>query len=198
MCGKYLVSAPLKKMLEEFGVDPEEEDPNLSFSTDIFPTIKAPIIRLKNGKKKLELIPWGHSVPWTKNLLINARIESLNHSKFWEDPLVSERCLIPATSFFESQSVPGSKKLEKLEIFPKEPKIWGFAGLIQKTDPQKETFVLVTCDANPRMMQIHNRQPGLILRENYNQWLERNENNPYDLINQIQGDEMEFSTGFLF
>src|SRR5215469_706077 len=126
MCGRYEVIDG-KRVYSRFRV----AQPMLPIleNSDIRPTQQ--IVALQTDHI-LSLMQWGLVPSWAKDprigsKIINARAESIDSKPSFKRPLRSQRCIIPASAFFEWQGSPGRKV--KYRIGRKDGDLFGFAGL---------------------------------------------------------------------
>lgn len=131
--------------------------------------------------KELSYFYWGLLPPWAKDPklafhMINARGESLQEKPAFEDAFREKRCLIPADGFFEwkkqgKQKIPYHIRLRSQEMF-------AFAGLWEEWKDEegrvKNTFSIVTTQANQIMKPLHHRMPVILPKELEQEWLENN------------------------
>ena len=106
---------------------------------------------------------WGLPVNWSKKPLINARYESLEKRSTFR-PLLRNRCLIPATAYFEWRQ-DGHKRL-KNRIEPVGTRVMTFAGL-----HSEKNFVIITCPPAHVISHIHQRMPLLIDPSEQASWI---------------------------
>ena len=114
----------------------------------------APAVTLT--KEGIQEQTWGF--PLDKKLVFNARSESLHSKQMFYSLLENNRCIIPATTFFE-----WSEK-RKFNISTHEPYFF-MAGLWRPEiteDGLTKRFVILTTQANHEMENIHNRMPVII------------------------------------
>lgn len=158
-------------------------------SLKFFPKSLIPTVS-KNSPNQLVMRYWS-LVPrwWTKDLTeikfstFNARSEDISQKASYKLPWSkSQRCLIPATWFYEFQNRPGANKKKSAKIphrveFNDQP-IFTMAGLYETwTDPQGldlETVTIITAPAGDSLKPIHPRQPVIINPEDRGQWLDQN------------------------
>lgn len=177
MCGRYLFfgvenTEEIRNILSELSKKYTSEEISNIKTGEIFPTDNVPILVNKNNKRSFELFRWGFKNFKSKNVIINARCETLKERKMFKPLINTRRCLIPATGFFEWDHKNGSK--DKFLIWPSKKRFFYMAGLynIFRIDNIYLTsFVIITTDANKEMARIHNRMP-VILKENFeDEWL---------------------------
>lgn len=193
MCNRYGYNHPLMRLVEEFSiVGPIRWDglqPNAPLD-QIRPTDRAPVVRQAGGGElALDMLRWG-LVPntwrgplkaWTAQLrgnpLTNARAETVATTSTFRDAYAARRCLVPATNYFEWTTDPDRPKGRKLmwrftvpsqEVFAF-PGIWDHA---ETTDGPVESFALLTSAPGPDQAQYHNRQPVILERAQWADWLE--------------------------
>ncbi len=91
----------------------------------------------------------------------------------YRGPLQSQRCLVPASGFYEWQRTVDGKVPHWIYL-PDEP-LFAFAGLWDSwTSPSGDevrSYTIVTCEANEFMAPIHNRMPVILTREAEEDWL---------------------------
>jgi len=155
----------------------------------IRPTDRAPIIRAVGGETTLDMVRWG-IVPntwrgpikaWTAQLrgnpLTNARAETVSTTSTFRDAYAARRCLVPATNYFEWTTDPERPKGKKLmwrftvpgqEVFAF-PGIWDHA---EAADGPLNSFTLLTCPPGPDQAPFHNRQPVILERGQWDDWLD--------------------------
>ncbi len=124
----------------------------------------------------LEKMHWGLIPFWAKDdsirqYTLNARAESLYEKPSFKKSIVSRRCLIPATGFFEWKHTRGRKQPYYIHL--KKQEVFTFAGIWDEwrsnsTGEILRSFSIITTDANPLLAQIHNtkkRMPAVLTRE---------------------------------
>jgi putative SOS response-associated peptidase YedK len=192
MCNRYGYQHPYNRLVAEFSqIGPVRWDglePNAP-RDPIRPTDRAPIVRpldADNPRAGLELVElrWG-LVPWFhrgsarewKALTTNARSESVGGTATYKGAFARRRCLVPATHFFEWTTNPADPKGRKLMWRFSAPRqeIFAFPGLWDRaTTPQGplESFTLLTTAPGADCAPYHSRQPVVLEREGWAQWLD--------------------------
>ncbi|MBM3514764.1 MAG: SOS response-associated peptidase [Alphaproteobacteria bacterium] len=165
MCARYELTTPPERMIERFGlILPEGHElrkPRAFERGEVRPTNLAPVVTAHGA---IALLPWGLSVPWQLQPLINARGETLE-SKPTFKPLLQYRCLVPASAYFEWRKE-GKLKI-KTRIHPANDNLFAMAGLIGDG-----RFTIVTCAPAPSIAHIHDRMPVIISRRHETAWLD--------------------------
>jgi putative SOS response-associated peptidase YedK len=182
MCGRIaLYDDPdhLARMLDA-GVDPEVLDSyrphwNLGPTTDIFGAFDP----RGGGERQLMLFRWGLVPSWATNpadirSTFNARAETVATKPMFRSAFRGSRILVPVDAFYEWQTV--SPKMKQPYAFRRsdgEPIV--FAGLRERWRDAEghvlNTATIITTQAGPDM-PIHNRQPVVLERANWNMWLD--------------------------
>ena len=176
MCGRYGAST-VEQIANRFKI--EIRTTEYRSGLEVFPSQSVPVIMQETGLV-LDSMKWGMFPSWSKSLLINARRENLLTSKFWKPSIQNRRCLVPASAFFEWQTLNGKKTKWKIAL--KGSDLFCFAGIYDtvrdKNNNEIVSFAILTEPANPLMKHIHNfgdnkhRQPVIVMDEQYNEWLD--------------------------
>lgn len=165
MCSRYELSYTSRQIMEALSLLSPPPLPNMP---EIRPTDAALIV---SGDTAL-MQPWGLSVDWTKQPMINARAETLTEKPTFR-PLLEKRCLVPATAYFEWRTDETGKK-RKNRIFAPESPVFAMAGL---TDGER--FTVVTCTPSDDVAHIHSRMPVILRAETTEVW---NSNTPFSEV----------------
>lgn len=185
MCNRYGIRAPLHSMVEELSqlkiplVFPTGR-PNLQPREDIRPTNTAPILRPVDGgvelvERRWDLVPWFHKGPVKakKYLCTNARSETVATTAAFREAFKRRRCLVPASHYFEWTGEKGSKVKWKFTVADQPwfcfPGLWDRATT---EDGEVESFTLLTCAPGADCSPYHNRQPIILRREHWGEWLD--------------------------
>ncbi len=181
MCGRYAQTSTLDQLSGRFharcALDSLRKRYNLA------PSQPAPVV-VANGDRVLAEYRWGLIPTWAKDpkvgyKMINARAESVAEKPAYRRPFQRQRCLVPATGFFEWQVDPTKPpKAAKTPMFirlaSEEP--FAFAGLwdVWKDAEGKEirSFTIITTEPNELVRRIHNRMPAILNRRDEDAWLE--------------------------
>lgn len=144
---------------------------------------KTPIISNEN-LSLIEHYNWGLIPQWSKSdaikaMTLNAKIETINQKVFFKN-IINQRCLIIANGFYEWQWLDSKGKNKiKYKIGLLNEELFAFAGLFSHwIDPTtgaiRNTYTIVTTEANPLMAEIHNikkRMPIILHPEDEIKWL---------------------------
>ena len=188
MCYNVQNKATVKALIERFNAHfelPKLYQPQEEISA--FANIPLPIITNKE-KAKFQFANWGIIPDWSKDEKIalktkNAREETIHEKPSFKD-YTQQRCIIPATGFYEWKWHDSKgKQKEKFLIQAKEDAIFGLAGLFNHwKNPNKGdenlTFTILTTQATGIMKEIHNtkeRMPLVIAKNDERKWLENDD-----------------------
>jgi putative SOS response-associated peptidase YedK len=148
----------------------------MCFSSTYYPKSDAPVIGPGN---KVSLLKWGFPMIDSSQVIFNARAESLEVKALYKKA-IKNRCLIPATSFFE-----WDKSKTKYEISVENTKLFYFAGLWKEymiNGTKLFFYTIITTEPNAQLVQIHNRMPAIIEPEHHRCWLEDEAENALELL----------------
>lgn len=180
MCGRFTLNIQMSLWEERFGVDPA--DLEIKPRYNIAPTQQIPVVRNDGGRNVLTMMRWGLVPPYEKEFktrysTINARDDRILESRIYKGPFMSQRCLIPATGFYEWK-VLADKSKQPMHIRLKSEEPFAFAGIWERwhepNNPdleEKLSYSIITTEPNSLMAEIHNRMPVILPPELYAEWL---------------------------
>jgi putative SOS response-associated peptidase YedK len=163
MCSQFQINSTTEKVALKFNVLASHNKHSLTIGKPLVrPTDTTPVITETNTITSLK---WGLQTGWGSKLIINARAETLLKKAFF-NPLVNNRCIIPATSYYEWRKA-GKSKI-KTEIKLDKKNIFGFAGL-----HNNKNFTIITCAPHDSIKHIHNRMPVILTDLSTQEWLSK-------------------------
>jgi putative SOS response-associated peptidase YedK len=192
MCNRYGYKNPLSALQREFSelgnIRWDGLEPNAPLD-QIRPTDRAPIIRPAGADLELVMLRWGLvSTAWRGTLkdwmaqlrgnpLTNARSESVSATSGFREACATRRALVPATHYFEWTIDPERPKGRKLMwrfTVPAQgtfafPGLWNHA---ETADGPINSFTLLTSAPGPDQAPYHNRQPVILERGLWADWLD--------------------------
>jgi putative SOS response-associated peptidase YedK len=206
MCGRYYRVGDKQAIAESFQVR-ESGDFVVAPDFNIAPTTFQPVIRQEreSNARELELMRWGLVPYFAKSLsdfkvsTINARAETLATSATWRVPFQRRRCLVPADGFYEwkmRDSAPKSAK-QPYAISLTSGSPMALAGLWdawkEPSGQWLQSFAIVTTEANEIMAPIHDRMPVILLPQDWEEWLSRDDSRPppAHLLRPYDADAMQ-------
>ncbi len=175
MCGRYYL-ADVQTMKERFGVRDVAEW--LTSRYNMAPSQEVPAIIEDHGRK-LVRFRWGLKPYWAGDKamgsgMINARAETVDNKPSFRHSFRKQRCLIPASGFYEWRKE-GQKKVPfRIGLSSWEP--FAFAGLWATWKSPHgevtESCAIITTAANTLVAKIHQRMPVILPREWESTWLD--------------------------
>lgn len=200
MCGRFVINANKDELVEVFKID-HSQLPAFKPNFNIPPSAHIPFIYQPGNARILSSAFWGLIPSWAKDTsfashTFNARSETLSEKPSFKNAYKSQRCLIPATGYYEWEKVMEDNKVVDKQpywIGRKDQKPLAFAGLYEHwTDPKSGALLtsctIITRDAFPTVEHIHTRMPVILPPEYYQLWLkEANDEFP-----MIEEEELDF------
>jgi len=176
MCGRYQIEIDdevLREMCESIAraqqTRPEYEQLTIKYEGEVFPS---DIVPVQTGIDCYEPMKWGFT-GFDGKLLINARSETALQKPTFRQAMLGQRCLIPASWYYEWQHV-GSRKV-KHRLYPSDSSPLFFAACYQQErGAAVPRFVILTQDAvsgAPNIAHIHSRMPVILAPEYHRVWL---------------------------
>jgi len=172
---------------------------------NVAPTKQAPVVltRAVRGdadaapERQLRLLTWGLVPSWSVDVkvglrLTNARSETLLGKSSFARAAAVRRCLVPADGWYEWQASPtaldgkGKPRKQPFFIHRSDGAQLAMAGLYEfwrdkalaEDDPDAwlTTYAVVTTAAEPGLDRIHDRQPLVLERADWDDWLDPAQN----------------------
>ena len=184
MCGRYTLHITPEVLAKVFDL---QEIPDIEPRYNIAPSQQVSAIRHVDEHNKLDFLKWGLQLPSGENdatyTSINVRSETDYEKPQFIHALKHNRCIIPATGFYEW--VPEGNHKQPYYIRLLNSGIMDFAGLWERGNAEVgtelETRCILTTSANELINRIHERMPVILSTEDYSLWLNKNMHDPYEL-----------------
>ena len=201
MCGRFVMIESEEKVMQTFEI--QQSEMMLEPRYNICPSQDIPVIVQQDGLRSLEMRQWGFIPFWAKEPtpMINARAETVSEKPSFRQAFRKQRCLIPATGFYEWAIEEGQKQPYfislKQENSEERNSMIAFAGLwdswISAEGDLRRTCAILTVSANSLMQKIHHRMPVILTPENGLKWIDhsRTETSPEKLLIPITAEKME-------
>ena len=190
MCFYFSNSKRALELANRYGrktdmLETSEETPQYKINAFTHPT--CPVV---TEKESIESAKWGLIPTWTKTaaeagkirkICLYARTETVFNLPSFRNPILTRRCLVPATGYFEFHH--HDKSAIPYYIFLKDEEIFSFGGLYEtwrnpESGETAQTFTILTVPANKLCAEIHNggknpfRMPLIISRKKEDEWLD--------------------------
>ncbi len=141
-----------------------------------------PVIFMTAAGVQIREMYWSFLPSWAKEKRLkfstfNARDDRLLESTVYKSAVPHQRCIIPATYFFEPDKIHYPKPPHPWYLFRlKDQEIFGLAGLYNiwtdpKTNEKLYTYTIITTKPNAVVGKYHDREPALLGKNEENQWL---------------------------
>jgi putative SOS response-associated peptidase YedK len=180
MCGRFTLFSDGAELARLFTCG---ADLPLSPRYNIAPGQPVPVVRHaeSNGSpdRQLVLVRWGLIPSWSSDAsmaykCINARAETAADKPAFRSAFRHRRCLVPANGFFEWQKQGKAKQPFLFRL--RDQQLFAFAGLWEGwSGPHgdgRETFTILTTEANELVRPFHERMPVILPAEHYGDWLD--------------------------
>jgi putative SOS response-associated peptidase YedK len=184
VCGRYSLAIDDFSELRlgvTLSLFPESWTRRYNIAPSPAPGHEVPIIRRlgeRRGEGQAEvqrarwwLIPHWWTGPLAKlPTSFNARSEDIQQKPLWREPFAQRRCLVPATGWREFVAASGPKRAYHFQR--NEP--FAFAGLWDRVVVDGaviDSFAIVTAEASPLVLPIHDRMPLVLPKELHERWL---------------------------
>lgn len=154
----------LEKLEKDFVGNFILEDNNELKKENIAPTNLVISIINENDTFKIKNFFWGIQFDKVKKspLIFNSRIETIKEKKYWTQVFYKNRCLLPATAFYEWKEIENRKVPHR--IFLPGEDFFFIPSIFLKMEDYYFASMLTT-EPNTFMKDIHNRMP-VILNKN--------------------------------
>ena len=172
MCNLYSMTRSQEAMRQLFAVD-DDLTGNLPPLPAIFPDALAPVVRVADGRRRLEPMRWGMPGPpqYGGVPVTNIRNTASPHWRAWLGP--EHRCLVPLTSFCEWADTKPKKTPVWFALDASRP-LFAFAGIWTrwrgvrgtKASPiegEHQLYGFLTCPANGVVGPVHQKAMPVLL-----------------------------------
>ena len=180
MCGRIEYVVTSKKVLEgRYGarlVEGVTFQGLVNARYNIAPSSHTPIITSENSEE-FQLGHWGYLPTWANKqskatAVINARSETVFEKPYFKSSIITRRCIIPVTGFFEWHRS-GSKKTPFR--FHMDGELFSLAGIYttskDENGDEMPHYAILTTHANALMQRVHERIPVILEQEAEDDWV---------------------------
>lgn len=186
MCNLYRMTKGVDEIARLFAVEPER---GANYGEEVYPGY--PGLVVADGMARAMI--WGFPLVQTgkKGQLLkpkpvtNAREDKLQ-TPFWRASFQRRRCLVPTTAFAEAEGEKGRMTRTWYSCPGDEP--FALAGLWRPTDEWGDAYALVMMDSNAQMIDVHDRMPVILHREDWSRWLHGDPNEVLALCRPWDGE----------
>jgi putative SOS response-associated peptidase YedK len=180
MCGRFTQRYTWRELVELYRLTQPAR--NLEPRYNIAPTTTIDVLRVRDSAREIVPMRWGLVPNWWKKSLkevpatFNARSDTVAEKPMFRAAFERSRCIIPASGYFEWQTVKGRK--QPYYFSAADGRVLSIAGLwdrwkdIQTGEPLISCTMIVT-DANKFAGRVHSRMPVFLAEDNVQAWLDR-------------------------
>ncbi|MGM0213466.1 SOS response-associated peptidase [Enterococcus sp. AZ109] len=165
MCGRIKLTLQEEKDLQAIIRNVEKNGYQYK-QEEIFPSDEAAVL-INDGTNKVKAISmvWGFKIPKKKQLLINARSETVLEKPRFAQAFKENRCVFLSTGFYE-----WDRKKRSILFRSRNGGALYLAGFYQKFDDGNRGVVLTT-RGNESVLSVHERMPVILKKEQVRNWL---------------------------
>lgn len=179
MCGRYVIE-DFQELSETLRQIPFQIDYDPQPTWNAAPTQTLPVLIEDDGAYQVRPMQWGLIPRWTKPgetpkvAPINARAETLGEKAMFKGLIKRQRCLVPASGFYEWKRTGGPKTPYYIRLANGEMML--LAGLYDTRTGENgeplQSYTIITGKPNHVMAEVHDRMPTIIHPEDAERWLD--------------------------
>jgi putative SOS response-associated peptidase YedK len=170
MCNLYRMTKGVAEVAKLFDVLP---DSGANFAEEVYPGYPGLVV----AEGQARAMTWGFPLALKgkqgqslrPKLVTNAREDKLL-SGFWLPSFKTRRCLIPVSAWSEPEGRRGQMTRTWYTLAGEDT--FAVAGLWQPTDEWGDAYTMVMTDACSQMVDVHDRMPVLLAREDWASWID--------------------------
>ena len=178
MCGRFVLSEPAWSQYHASLSLIRPTSISTTISYNIKPTQDVSVVMMRDGAPVTTQARWwfvphwfkGDDLKTWKQTTFNARIETAHEKPTFRIAWQSNRCLIPASGYYEWTGEKGKKQPHYVTVEQNVPVIF-FAGLHSTLKDGTETCTILTRAAEPEIADLHPRMPVIVSGERLERWL---------------------------
>ncbi|MDA8584976.1 SOS response-associated peptidase [Rhodobacteraceae bacterium] len=147
-------------------------------SFNIKPTEMVPVVTGRDRNLTTSLARWWFVPHWHKGNVkdwkqttFNARIETAFEKPSFRTAWKTDRCLVPASGYYEWTGEKGKKQPHYITVEQNLP-VFFFAGLHSTLEDGSETCTVLTRAATPEIARLHHRMPVILNSQETESWLD--------------------------
>ena len=180
MCGRYSIIKAEQELAYYYGEGnwPSYRGP----SYNVAPSQNVPVMTADGP----QIMRFGLVPRWAKSMsvgytMINAVSETIFEKATYKKPIISKRCLVPASGYYEWKKL-GSKETQPYYFYLPDRELFSFGGIYtERFDSEGQvmrSFAIITTKPNELGEEVHDRMPLILSKEEEALWLDP------DLIDQ--------------
>ncbi len=205
MCGRMnVIDDPnVRAFMDALGI-PVYPDFHLHSNRDLRPTDETLLITNQNEKIATTRSSWGIKPAWSKQLLINAKSETISDKATFKKAFEQHRALVVCSGWYEWKDEGGAKKQKYLiQHSLKQPMLMAAVCFPAPPSNQKANhkvnqegsqFVTITTAPNEKLKHVHHRMPLLIHSDEIDSWLLGDSQQALQSIHPMPDELFQFET----
>ena len=170
MCNLYRMTKNPDEVAKWFGAVNDAVGGN--YAAEVYPGYPGLVM----AEGKVRQMTWGFPLqrtgakgqPLKPKPVNNAREDKLT-TGFWRDSFARRRCLIPVTAWGEAEGEKGRMTRTWYSLPGEE--LFAVAGVWRPTQEWGHAYSMVMCDSCDQMIDVHDRMPVVLAREDWPAWL---------------------------
>ncbi|WP_135666700.1 SOS response-associated peptidase [Halorhabdus rudnickae] len=145
---------------------------------------------------EIDRFHWGLIPSWADDPsdgIINARSETVDEKRVFQEAWESRPCLVPSSGFYEWQSRNGGLK-QPYRIYREDSPAFAMAGIWDEWEENGESrscVTILTTEPNDLMEPIHDRMPVVLPREAEDRWLSADPEERHELCQPYPREDMD-------
>ncbi|PRZ43344.1 putative SOS response-associated peptidase YedK [Antricoccus suffuscus] len=204
MCGRYTAKKNPVEIAEDYDADNRVAEDAYEPDYNVAPTKTVPIVRARKRTeenaevssedlgRELVLMRWGLIPSWAKETkigarMINARIESVASTSAFRTAYRRRRCIVPVDGWYEWRPNPDGNGKQPFYMTAPDGHSLSLAGLWEiwhDGDQRLTTFTILTMPSQGQLMQIHDRMPFILGRDDITTWLDVRAGDPAAVLSR--------------
>lgn len=188
MCGRFTITLSKEDFIRYLSKYKQLEikiDDLMLPNYNVAPTENVVAMIKHNDTYRVGPLKWGYIPVFAKDpkqIIINARSESILSKAAFKTNVRHKRCVIFADSFYEWKNIDGKKVAYRIML--KDQQSFAFAAIwshYKKDEQSIYTVAILTTQANELMQEIHDRMPVILDDDAIQAWL----NDPFDELEHL-------------
>lgn len=179
MCGRYSRHYTWEQLHAQYTAFIKSMS-NLQPRANICPTTQVDTIVVEDGKRSFQQMRWGLIPSWFKPgkkqyAAFNARAETVDTLPTFRSAFKRNRCIIPASGYYEWQTIEGDKPQPWYFTSTQGP-IVSIAGIWDEwKNPETGELVkscsMIITEPNKFVAEVHERMPLILRPDQFDDWL---------------------------
>lgn len=173
MCGRFALYSAYPKFAHRVGELRVDDPPSPRYNVAPGTWISAMLRRSDDPQLAFDDVWWGYKPKWAGEKApapINATVEKVATSRYYQAAFQRHRCLIPADGWFEW--LPGTKPKQPHFLCREDREPFFFAGIWTERADGKPGVAILTEPARGSAEEIHHRMPLILDDASLEPWLD--------------------------